>query len=371
MKLAYQERIGMAEVPVARPRLPTADDILPFLREIDAHQWYSNFGPLNDRLQAALSDHLGGPAVVCCANATVGLTAALMAQDAPRGSLCAMPSWSFAASAHAVIMAGLVPWFVDVDATTQALQPEALREFLPAAPGPVGAVMPVMPYGAPLDLGPWDEFRADTGIAVAVDAAAAFDTLRPSRVPAVVSLHATKVLGVGEGGLIACNDEALARRLIRILNFGFLGSREATEVAANGKLSEYGAAIGLAALADWRNIRADFQRVGATYHAALAGGGVGELQAGYGADWVASTCMVGLPASSAAEIESRLAASGIATRRWWGGGLHRHAAFAGFPRLPLHATEPLAVTQLGLPCWRDLPDEAIHRICERVTASGR
>src|SRR4051812_17981308 len=38
-------------VPVARPHLPTADDVLPYLREIDASRWYSNDGPLKQRFQ--------------------------------------------------------------------------------------------------------------------------------------------------------------------------------------------------------------------------------------------------------------------------------------------------------------------------------
>ena len=366
---AFPEHTG--EVPVARPRLPSADAILPFLRQIDANQWYSNFGPLNDAFQAALSVHFGGPVIVCCSNATAGLAAALIAQGAPRGSLCAMPAWSFAASAHAALLAGLVPWFVDVDATSQQLTAAAMREYLGAAPGKVGAVMPVMPYGQPSDLASWDRFSEETGLAVAIDAAAAFDTLRPTRVPAVVSLHATKVLGTGEGGCVASVDGELMQRVGRVLNFGFLGSREATVLAMNGKLSEYGAAVGLAALADWATIRGDFLRVGSTYRAALGDGRVAALQAGFGSDWVTSTCMVGLARGTAGQMAERLAAAGFATRRWWGGGLHRHAAFADFPRQALPATEHLAGTQLGLPCWRDLPDAVIHRLCEQVAASGR
>jgi dTDP-4-amino-4,6-dideoxygalactose transaminase len=361
----------LTEVPVARPRLPTADEILPFLRQIDTNQWYSNFGPLNERFQAGLSAHFGGPVVVCCSNATVGIAAALIAQEAPRGSLCAMPSWSFAASAHAVLMAGLVPWLVDVEATSQQLSAEAMHDYLGSAPAKVGAVMPVMPYGLPANLSAWDRFSDETGLAVVVDAAAAFDTLRPTRVPAVVSLHATKVLGTGEGGLVASVDGALMQRVGRVLNFGFLGTREATVVAMNGKLSEYGAAVGLAALADWATIRADFLRVCGAYRAALDGSRAVTLQAGFGREWVTSTCMVGLQQATAESTAGRLAAAGFATRRWWGGGLHRHVAFAGFPRVALPVTEALAESQLGLPCWRDLPEAAIHRIAALVAASGR
>ena len=79
------------DVPVARPRLPTADDILPYLREIDANRWYSNNGPLNQRFQEGLRARIAVGHVVCLANATLGLALALMAQKPAKGSLCMMP----------------------------------------------------------------------------------------------------------------------------------------------------------------------------------------------------------------------------------------------------------------------------------------
>ena len=67
----------------------------------------------------------------------------------------------------------------------------------------------------------------------------------------MLSLHATKVFGVGEGGLVLCRNAELIQRCGQVMNFGFLGSREAQVAGFNGKLSEYHAAIGLAALDPW------------------------------------------------------------------------------------------------------------------------
>ncbi|UVK45139.1 DegT/DnrJ/EryC1/StrS family aminotransferase [Mesorhizobium sp. AR07] len=360
------------DVPVARPRLPTADDILPYLREIDANRWYSNNGSLNQRFQEALRARIAAGHVVCLANATLGLALALMAQKPAKGSLCMMPSWTFAASAHAAVLAGLVPWLVDVDPNTQQLLPEAAAELLRQAPGKVGAVMPVMPFGGPLGAANWDRFKGDTGLAVAIDAAAAFDTLTPSRVPAVVSLHATKALGIGEGCFIASDDGALIDEIMKGANFGFANSREAAAPALNGKLSEYGAAVGLAALEAWPHTRAAYRRVATGYRRWLGSISGLSLPDGFGERWISSTVTVGLPIGSMDRTLTALMDAGIGVRRWWGGGLHRHAAFEHFPRAPLPVTEMLVATQLGLPCWTDLPDEAISRICsilgEAVTA---
>lgn len=275
-----------------------------------------------------------------------------------------MPSWTFAASAHAAILAGLVPWLVDVDLDSQQLLPEASAEFLRQAPGHVGAVMPVMPFGRPMDLANWDGFKSETGLAVVIDAAAAFDTLTPSQVPAVVSLHATKALGIGEGCLIASNDGVLIGEIAKAANFGFLGSREAISPALNGKLSEYGAAVGLAALDVWPHTRAAYKHVAMSYRRSLAPVSGVSLPAGFGERWISSTVTVGLPLGSMDRALTALTETGIGVRRWWGGGLHRQAAFAHLPKMPLPITDTLVATQLGLPCWTDLADKTIFRICE-------
>ena len=94
----------------------------------------------------------------------------------------------------------------------------------------VGAIMVVAPFGAPVDGPEWERVQADTGIPVIIDAAAAFDTLQergPMRLgacPMTVSLHATKVFGVGEGGALLCHDRALMDRVRRMAQFGFLHS---------------------------------------------------------------------------------------------------------------------------------------------------
>ncbi|MER8514366.1 DegT/DnrJ/EryC1/StrS family aminotransferase [Mesorhizobium sp. M1060] len=361
------------DVPVSRPRLPTGDSILPYLHEIDATRWYSNNGPLNRRFQEALKTRTAAGHVVCGANATLGLALALMAQKPAKGSLCMMPSWTFAASAHAAVLAGLVPWLVDVDLDSQQLLPESAAELLRQAPGGVGAVMPVMPFGRPIGVANWDRFKSDTGLAVVIDAAAAFDTLTPSRVPAVVSLHATKALGIGEGCFIASDDGSLIEEIAEGANFGFSNSREAVRPALNGKLSEYGAAVGLAALELWPHTRAAYKRVATSYSRSLGSISGLSLPEGFGEKWISSTVTIGLPPGSMDRALTALAKGGVGVRRWWGGGLHRHAAFEHFPRLPLQTTDILVATQLGLPCWTDLADETISRICSilsEVAAAG-
>jgi dTDP-4-amino-4,6-dideoxygalactose transaminase len=246
------------------------------------------------------------------------------------------------------------------------LLPDHAANWLRDAPGEVGAVMPVMPFGQPMNLPSWDAFRELTGIPVVVDAAAAFDTARASKTPAVVSLHATKILGIGEGGFVMSTDRNLLDEVRKRTNFGFWNSREAAVVGLNAKLSEYAAAVGLAALDEWPQTRAAFERVANRYREAFAMTGI-LLQPNYGNGWMSSTTVVQLPPRTLNFVKLALAHQGISFRLWWGGGLHRHAAFIGFPRTPLPITDVLVSSVIGLPCWVDLPDHTIFHIAEIAT----
>lgn len=364
---------GVLRIPVARPRLPSAAELAPYLHRIDEARWYSNSGPLVTELEQRLVRHFGdeNTSVATVANATIGLTLALFACDLPRPGFCMVPAWTFAASAHAIEFAGLVPWIVDVDETNWCLSTEMARAFLRDAPGRVSAVMPVAPFGAPIDFAVWEKFQADTGIAVVIDAAAAFDTLRATQVPAVVSLHATKLVGAGEGGLVVTNNANFAQEVRQRANFGFWDTREAKMQSLNGKLSEYAAAVGLAALDSWAETRRDFERVACTYREVFAEQDRFRLQSGLGGTWVSSTVVASTPVGTADAVIHSLGEKQIGTRRWWGGGLHRHRAFAHCPRLPSPATDRLAGRTLGLPCWRDLPNESIAEICAALFAAHR
>ncbi|MFT4252323.1 MAG: DegT/DnrJ/EryC1/StrS family aminotransferase, partial [Caulobacter sp.] len=290
-KHARNPRVDTASpIAVAKPRLPQADAILPYLRRIDAARWYSNFGPLVQELEERLAHRLGPNArAITCSNATQGLTLALKALGAAPGTLCAMPSWTFVATAHAAVQAGLMPWFLDVAHETWMLEPETLEAALPRAPGPVSAVIIVAPFGRMPDVAAWLAFQDRTGVKVILDAAAAFDAACDARLPTVVSLHATKVLGMGEGGYVATDDPALASRLRRLTGFGFEGSRLSRHAATNAKISEYAAAVGLAALDAWPGDRLRWFTAAQTLRQALLSSDIA-FQSGWGRDWTTSVC---------------------------------------------------------------------------------
>ena len=353
-------------IQVARPRLSPASEIVPYLDEIDANAWYSNQGPLVVRLQARLANHWGLDAeeVSLLTNATSGLTLALQASGAKSGTRCLMPSWTFVASAGAVVAAGLIPHFVDVLPSTWAPDPKDVERL--ARQHDVGAILVVAPFGAPIDLGAWDAVQRRTGVTVVIDAAAAFDALRvggpmqASKCPVVVSLHATKSLGIGEGGALLSRDPELMRRVRSLQQFGFLGSRSAQHAGINAKISEYTAAVGLAGLDGWNETRSRWDRITQAYRSMLPRALT--VPPGFGQDWISSTLTILWP-DDRANLQEELTAEGISTLSWWGPGCHAQPAYSGYRSEALPVTQIYARRAVGLPFWQDLTISQIETIC--------
>lgn len=350
-------------VPVMRPRLPELSALAPYISEIDKNGWYSNYGPLVSELEKRMSLALGGEpgTVLSAGNGTAALAAALIALDLPRGALVAVPAWTFCATAHAVHLAGLTPYLVDVDETSWALLPEEVERARHETGVRIGAVMPVTPFGAPLDVEGWADFRRRTGIPVIVDAAAGFDTWRICNIPAVISLHATKVLGAGEGGLIVSSDVEFIERSRRILNFGFDGLAIAECHAFNGKMSEYAAAVGLAALDAWPRTREEW-RTTAGLHQALRSHPLVATQPGLGDHWVGSVLVVRFPDRDGRKIAAILAEQGVQSRPWWPLALNEHPAFAACPWYGARVARQLSRECLGLPYFRGITAETANRV---------
>jgi dTDP-4-amino-4,6-dideoxygalactose transaminase len=365
-----RERPAPAKMLVARPFMPRAEAITPYLATLDETRWYSNFGPLLVELEARLKARFEDDVTLAMvANGTQALTLALMASRAPQGVLCAVPSWTFVATLHAIVTAGMIPWMVDVDPDTWMLDPERLKAQLYEAPGPVGAVIPVGAFGRMPDLDAWARFRDETGLPVIADCAAGFDACVRAPVPVMVSLHATKALGIGEGGFIASRDKGLVHRIRETTAYGFRGNRESLFPATNAKLSEYAAAVGMASMDAWPSTRLRYAAVARLLKMALTEAPEVQFQPGWGSDWITSTCVARLPDGKATAVEQHLSQNGVDTRRWWGLGCHTHPAFANLPRTELPVTAALAGSVIGLPYYADMTLDEVDRLAVALIAA--
>jgi dTDP-4-amino-4,6-dideoxygalactose transaminase len=357
-------------IPVLRPRLPSAERLLPYLRRIDATRLYTNWGPLGleleERLSRCFSLPLGG--VVSASSGTSALTAAILTAAGPaagRRRFAIVPALTYVATAAAAESCGYTPRIADVDPGTWQLDPErvAARTDLDE----VAVVIPVAPFGRPVPQTAWLEFRKRTGIPVVIDGAATFEAAASrerilGELPVAMSFHATKAFATGEGGCVASTQTGVVEQIGQALNLGFSGSRDSATPSLNGKLSEYHAAVGLAELEGWNAkqeaaahvldlYRESFDRLGLPDRLVCAP----EVASPY----VLFQARTQLEAD---DVATSLAEDGISHRLWYEGGLQTHTRYAGRSSDPLPVTEELAPRLVGLPFAVDLEERAVERI---------
>ena len=346
---------GPATLRLMKPDLGPMADLRPYLDRIGESGVYSNFGPLATEYAARLGERFdthGAPGQVCLV--TSGTTALELALRhrlgaAAQGAPVLVPAYTFVATPHAVRNAGYAPYFVDCDAQSWMVTPAIARAAMAGMAVPPAGIVVVSAFGAPLDLPGWEAFEAETGVAVIYDAAGRTGMENLGAQPVCLSLHATKILGVGEGGAVLSRDEALIGAIARATNFGFEpGAHLSMAEGGNGKLSEFAAAVGLANLGSLPARLAKLQVLSGVYARALEGTGV-VMQAGRAEAWVSSTLNLRLPEGRVGACLAALDAQGIPWRRWWGHGCHVHPAFAQMPRGTLDVTGRLAESVIGLP----------------------
>ncbi|KZZ37192.1 MULTISPECIES: DegT/DnrJ/EryC1/StrS aminotransferase family protein [unclassified Oleiphilus] len=233
------------------PDMPVTDQLIPYLREIDDKRWYSNFGPLYERFQHNLADKcLNGidpKRLAIVSSGTSAIELSLKSLSLPLGAKVLTSSFTFPATIEAIINAGLTPVVCDIDKEGWALTPDIAS--LQLKEHNIAAVVPVAAFGTPLCSESWSIFCQKTGIPVIFDAAAALgnQSIRDNIIYAF-SLHATKPIGAGEGGLVVCPSKEHALQIKKASNFGFEPDRSILSAGGNAKISEYHCAIGLAQL---------------------------------------------------------------------------------------------------------------------------
>ena len=218
-------------------------------------------GPEVAGFESEFAAHVDGRHCVAVNSGTSALQLALMALGIMPGDEVIVPSFSFAATANAVRLAGGEPVFADIEPEHFTLDPAAVE----AAVGPrTVAIMPVHLYGHPADMDALQSIASRHGLAVLEDAAQAHGATWSQRpvgslgTGACFSFYPTKNMHSLEGGMITTASADMARTLRLLRNQG-MEQRYANEiVGANMRLTDVAAAIGrvqLSKLDGWNEER--------------------------------------------------------------------------------------------------------------------
>lgn len=188
------------------------DDDVEHVTRVLRSRWLST-GSECEQLERELAELVGAPHVIAVSSCTAALEIALDSLRLQPGSRVGVPTWTFAASASAVVHAGGVPVLLDVDPDTLNVSVEAVEA---AVEEGLDGLVVVHFGGVPVDPRVL-EVAASAGVPVVEDAAHALgseDHRGPisgrGTVGAAFSFYATKNLTSGEGGAIATHDTEFA-----------------------------------------------------------------------------------------------------------------------------------------------------------------
>ena len=218
-------------------------------------------GPEVAAFESEFGALVDGAHCVAVNSGTSALHLALIAMGVGQGDEVIVPSFTFAASANSVRLAGAEPVFVDIDSDTFCVDPTAVEA---AITDRTKAVMPVHLYGHPADMSALGELAGRNGIAVIEDAAQAHAASWQGRPvgtfgsTACFSFYPTKNMTSGEGGMVTTGNAETARMLRLLRNQGMEKRYENEVVGFNTRMTDLHAAIGrvqLTKLASWTEQR--------------------------------------------------------------------------------------------------------------------
>lgn len=357
-------------VTVGQHNFPSWERYEAAFRDIFARQYYTNHGPLAQRLEARLAERLNVRHAMCVTNATIAL--ALAAQALGVKGKVVVPAFSFVNTAQSLAWAGAEPTFCDVSIETGHLTPETVE---PHLRDDVSGILGVNLWGGAADVQGLQQLAERRGVSLYFDSAHAFACEIGGKPIGgfgrleVISFHSSQILSATEGAVICTDDDDLAAHVRNIRSNYGMGRPVPVGKTGNGRLSEAQAAIALMNLDDLPAFIARNRRLFDAYRTQLAG--IPGLRVMTPAGVSASNhqnlvCLIeaqtfGLSRDALIRI---LAAENIEALGERGLCAQRRAAAAGGTALP--NTDLLCESVLQLPLGAQVDTVVVEQISERI-----
>jgi len=241
-------------IPLCRPDISQSE--INAVIDVLKSGWLTH-GPKVEEFEKDFAQFIGVNHAVALNSATSALHLAIEAQNL-KGEVI-VPSFTFVASANAIIRAGCTPVFVDIEQDSRMIDPKAVESAI--TPKTV-AIMPVHFAGRACAMAPILKIANKHHLAVIEDSAEAIGATDQGRYTGsfgtgCFSFFPSKNLTCGEGGMLTTNDEALANRVRCFRGHGIPTStkdraksaqpwkREAVVVGYNFRMADILAAIGI------------------------------------------------------------------------------------------------------------------------------
>jgi dTDP-4-amino-4,6-dideoxygalactose transaminase len=329
-------------------------------------------GPEVKAFEEEFSAHVGGRHCVAMNSGTSALHLGFIAAGITRGDEVIVPSFSFAATANAVVLAGGVPVFADIDPKTFNLDPDHVETLITKK---TKAIMPVHLYGQIAAMDRFQGICTKYGLHLIEDAAqghlASFNGRNAGEfgVVASFSFYPTKNMTAGEGGMVVTDNVEVARKLRLLRNQGQEIRYKNEIIGFNTRMTDIHAAIGRVQLAKLPNWTKQRQENAAYLNTNLKGVTTPYLLPGTTHSYHQYTIRIpGGDAAKRDQFMTKLAENGVGSGVYYPTPIHRLPSFQ--LDLDLPETELVVKECVSLPVYPSLTKDELKTIVDVVNDVG-
>lgn len=353
-------------------------------------------GPEVSELESQLADYVGVNHCVSCSSGTDALLMALMAKDIGPGDAILTTPFTFFATAEVIALLGAIPIFVDIDAQTFNMDPDALeravdalnQEDWEACPMPRAAeaerlvpkgIIAVDLFGQPCDYDRINAIASKNNLFVIEDAAQSMGAqYKGRRANALAEIGCTSFFpakplgGYGDGGAVFTDSDGIAEELVSIRVHGQGSDKyENRRIGLNGRLDTLQAAVLLTKLEifpeeiDFRQAAADrYARLLADYSSSLTSPFVPDDMNSVWAQY----SVLAKDAQYRERVQKGLSASAIPTAIYYPRPLHLQTAFSqlGYQAGDFPVSEDVGSRIFSLPMHPYLTEAVQQRIVDEI-----
>jgi dTDP-4-amino-4,6-dideoxygalactose transaminase len=297
----------------------------------------------------------GSTTAVGVASGTDAIRLSLTALGIEPGSEVIVPAFGAVPTAAAVVAAGGVPVFADVDPLTAGLSAGSVAGAMTSR---TSAIVVVHLYGRRVDVRPFLRF----GVPIVEDAAQAHGAADGSLSAAVCySFYPTKNLGgIGDGGAVTTEDPALADRVRCLRHHGMRAQYVHEFVSTNSRMSEIEAAFLRLALPLVRPGNERRREIASACRMAAP-----HLQWHPESDrHVYHLCVLRVPDRD--RFVEKLSAAGVSSGIHYPLALTRQPAYRRYASGECPEAERWAGECVSLPCFPEMTEEEVEEVCRTL-----
>ncbi len=361
-------------IPVSQPTLPSLDDVHKLMIAPFDDCQITN-GRLVKQFENHLTKLIGVKHVVATSSNTLGMLLTWKSFNFPVGSEVILPSFTFPASAHALIWNNLKPVFVDVEPSTYLIDAQAIEG---AITSKTVAILGVTLWGNACNHDALQQIANNYKLALIYDSAQGMGVKYNGRYlgdrgdAEIFSFSPTKLITTCEGGAVATNNKQLADFIRLNRNYGLTPQYDSPSVGLNARMSEMHAAIGLSCFETMPKAiehRLNMISIYKDELSKLPGITFQKMTDGCHSNGVYFGIFIDRDkfGMSRDDLSSKLQALGVQTRKYGSPALHELMCYTHLSTPYLPVTNRAAQEVLVLPIFSHITESQVYTVTSSIT----